>query len=357
MEFNLALNTIIYITIFIVPGILFRSFFYRNEFSKEFYFGNLFERFIWTLFFSVLMLLACYGFFFVILEYFDYDLIPEVSYDTIKDIHSSLHNKKEDVSLPSKETFKTQAPDILFLVATLYGISIFLGVVSHQVAIWSNFNFYNYWHSLMKGKQEKAEPNMVYDRTIADVLTNVQGENVLYRGEIKRHYLSKNDTNLETIVLQEVYKKTSKNKFERIPGHNFCIHKDNIQNMNLSYVFVRKKWIFRGYQNIINVCYLISTFALLASLYIYDSDLVFLNNWAKKIFFFLSGFIILTFFFGSLSRKEIPNKNSYTPLSLIAGLMVWIYLNKSFWWYVLFFILVILLRSLFYTGETKQNKS
>lgn len=206
MEFNLALNTVIYITIFIVPGILFRSFFYRNEFSKEFYFGNLFERFIWTLFFSVLMLLACYGFFFVVFEYFGYDLIPEVSYDTIKDIHSSLHNK-EDITLPSEKKFKTQAPNILTLVATLYGISIVLGIVSHQVAIWSNFNFYNYWHSLMKGKQEKAEPNMVYDRTIADVLTNIQGENVLYRGEIKKYYLSKNDTNLETIVLQGVQKK------------------------------------------------------------------------------------------------------------------------------------------------------
>ena len=43
MEINLALNTIIYIMIFIVPGILFRNYFYSREYSKEFYFGNLFE--------------------------------------------------------------------------------------------------------------------------------------------------------------------------------------------------------------------------------------------------------------------------------------------------------------------------
>lgn len=128
--------------------------------------------------------------------------------------------------------------------------------------------------------------------------------------------------------------------------------------MNLSYIFVSKKLIFFGYQKIINILYIISTLTLLASLYVYDSDLFFLNNWAKKIFFFLSGFTILTFVFGSLSRKEMPNKSAYTPFSLIAGLMVWIYLNKSFWWYVLFFILVILLSTWFYDDKTnKQNKS
>ena len=44
MEFNIALNTIVYLMVFIFPGMIFRKFYYIREYSKEFDKGNLFER-------------------------------------------------------------------------------------------------------------------------------------------------------------------------------------------------------------------------------------------------------------------------------------------------------------------------
>lgn len=89
--------------IFIVPGFLFRSFFYRNEFYKEFYFGNLFERFIWTIFFSLLMLTHCY-FTIKLFLWWGIDVIPEISYDTIREIQNSIH-EQSDIILPDRDTF------------------------------------------------------------------------------------------------------------------------------------------------------------------------------------------------------------------------------------------------------------
>lgn len=161
MEINLALNTIIYIMIFIVPGILFRNYFYSGEYSKEFYFGNLFERFVWTLFFSVLMLITCY-FFIYLFSWSGVNLISEISYDTIKEIYENLHNVQSDITFPDKKTFDEKSGDFFIIIFILYTISGLLGFICNKLATILNFNFYNYWHALFRGKLNKAPKGFKY---------------------------------------------------------------------------------------------------------------------------------------------------------------------------------------------------
>jgi membrane protein len=330
MEFNLALNTVIYIMIFIVPGFLFRSFFYRNEFAKEFYFGNLFERFIWTLFFSVLMLIACY-LLITLLTWLGIDPIPQISYETIKDIHNSIH-QETDVNLPDKNTIETKGFSFLMLCMFLYLTPIFLGLICHRIAVSFNYNFYNYWYALLNGKKDTPPEGFKYDHTLAYILTR---ENVLYQGEYKHHHLSKSDNDLETVILKEVRKKESGKAFKAIPGHNFCVHKDDILNINLTYIYEEYKSQWKGVLaktlKIIGVLiYILLTFAFIYVLY--SNQLPSLNTFVKKLIFFITIVIVSVPIADALFTFSIPKKDSI-PSFLFFG---WI----AFWTYQGFSILV-----------------
>lgn len=308
MEFNLALNTIIYIMIFIVPGFLFRSFFYRNEFAKEFYFGNLFERFIWTLFFSVLMLFVC----FLLISFFLWcgiDLIPQISYETIREIHNSIH-QQSDITLPDKATFFTKSGSFFTLISILWGLSILLGFILHNIAVAFNYNFYNYWYALLKGKKNPIPKNFKYSYTQVDILTH---NNALYQGMYKKYYLSKSDNDLETIFLEKVRKKEKGSYFKAIPGHNFCIHKDDIVNINLSYIYTEYKSHWKSFVakilKIVGVLLYISLIFLFIYM-LYTNQIPALNTFAKKIFFFLTIFSLSTFFANAALTFKLPAKEN-----------------------------------------------
>ena len=305
MEFNLALNTVIYIMIFIVPGFLFRSFFYRNEFAKEFYFGNLFERFIWTLFFSVLMLFVC----FLLISFFLWcgiDLIPQISYETIREIHYNIH-QQSDIILPDKATFFTKSGSFFTFITILWGQSILLGYILHNIAVIFNYNFYNYWYALLRGKKNPIPKNFKYSYTQVDILTH---NNALYQGMYKKHYLSKSDNDLETIFLEKVRKKEKGGSFKAIPGHNFCVHKGDINNINLSYIYIKKdekqRKLVRYFIGII--IYLIIFLAFF--LVIYTNQITALKTFRQKIIFFFSIFSILSILANTLLSFKKPTKES-----------------------------------------------
>ncbi|WP_123873951.1 hypothetical protein [Capnocytophaga canimorsus] len=356
MEFNIALNTVVYIMIFIFPGILFRKFFYIGEFSKEFYFGNLFERLMWTLFFSTLMLLCSFILYTSISNLFNWKLLSAISYEKISKIIEFLHSEK--IQLPDEETFKKDYPDFFILLSAIYLMSALLGVATHYLAKLMNYNFYNYWHFLIKGKKHRNDlKNVKYSRTTADVLTDIQGDIVIYSGTIKDYHLTKNDTNLETIVLCDVTKKNGNR--DVIPGHNFCIHKDNILNINLSYVYIETKqkqiW-FKLFQNIISVVYIASLIVLLVAMYVNEDKFSFLNNWGKKITFFITVALLLSFVFEYIKQWRLPEKESIPVFLILLSIGTWLYLNAGFWLLFCLIFVAILITSLFNLTKKKLSK-
>lgn len=320
MEFNLALKTVIYIMIFIVPGFLFRSFFYRNEFYKEFYFGNLFERFIWTIFFSLLMLTHCY-FTIKLFLWWGIDVIPEISYDTIREIQNSIH-EQSDIILPDRDTFFNKSSSFFILMSILWGQSILLGFVAHNIAVAFNYNFYNYWYALLNGKKDAPPEGFKYDHTLAYILTR---ENVLYQGEYKHHHLSKSNNDLETVILKKVRKKEKGSYFKAIPGDNFCIHKDDIVNINLSYIYEEYKNFVAKILKIVGALLYISlTFLFIYMLY--TNQIPELNTFPKKIFFFLTIFSISAFFANAALTFKLPTKENI----ILIILFIWIAFSVYF---------------------------
>lgn len=344
MEINLALNTIIYIMIFIVPGILFRNYFYSGEYSKEFYFGNLFERFVWTLFFSVLMLITCY-FFIYLFSWSGVNLISEISYDTIKKIYENLHNVQSDITFPDKKTFDEKSGDFFIIIFILYTISGLLGFICNKLATILNFNFYNYWHALFRGKLNKAPKGFKYIYTDIDILTT---DHIIYTGKIKNYHLSKNDTNIETIVIENTSKKEIGKYSPEYPfgksieGHNFCIHKDQIQNMNLSYIYEKRIGLLGKLINRIGILLYVALLPFV--FYIFFSEIPFLGDLLRKLFFISAIFMVVTPIADAMiDNTKIP-KDSIPVFITFGWLAVWLYLQKS----ILLYIIVLLISLIIY---------
>lgn len=358
MEFNLALNTVIYIMIFIVPGFLFRSFFYRNEFDKEFYFGNLFERFIWTLSFSVLMLFVCY-ISISFLVWSGIDPIPQISYETIREIHNSIH-QETDVSLPNKEIIEAKGFSLLILCLFLYILPILLGLICHRIAVSYNYNFYNYWYALLNGKKDTPPEGFKYDHTLAYILTR---ENVLYQGEYKHHHLSKSDNDLETVILKQVRKKESGKDFKAIPGHNFCIHKDDILNINLTYIYeeYKSQWksVLAKTLKIIGILLYISL--IFVFIYIlYSNQLSSLDTFVKKLIFFITIVIVSVPIADALLTFSLPKKDSIPSFLIFGWIALWTYQGVSILMGILVLLALIIayvmvMKHLFKKEENSEN--
>ena len=344
MEITLALNTIIYIMIFIVPGVLFRTSFYSGEYSKEVYFGNLFERFVWTLFFSVLMLITCY-FFIYVFSWSGVNLISEISYDTIKEIYENLHNVQSDITFPDKKTFDQKSGDFFIIIFILYTISGLLGFICNKLATIFNFKFYNYWHALFRGRLNKAPKGFKYIYTDIDILTT---DHIIYTGKIKNYHLSKNDTNIETIVIENTSKKEIGKYSPEYPfgksieGHNFCIHKDQIQNMNLSYIYEKRIGLLGKLINRIGILLYVALLPFV--FYIFFSEIPFLDSLLRKLFFISAIFMVVTPIADAMiDNTKIP-KDSIPVFITFGWLAVWLYLQKS----ILLYIIVLLIRLIIY---------
>ena len=328
MEFNLALNTIMYIMVFIVPGFLFRRFFYSNQFSNEFFFGNLFERFIWTLMFSFLMLFSYY-ILTTLFSFFNPDLV--ITYEMLKEMHSGI--QQLDKILPEKEVLYT----FLTLITFIWSLSVLLGFISHKIAVVLNYSFYNYWEALLTGKKIIKPNDFKYLYTQVDILTH---NNVLYQGIFKKYFLAKNSNELETIFLDRVRKREKEGYFKDIPGHNFCFHKSDIENINLTYVYMEKNEILSRYfvKFILIIIYLLVFFG--STYFVYTNQTA-LDTLTKKIIFVFCGFVFFSVLANIIYSRKKPSYESFIFLISLFWIGISVYFNIDMLWVLLVSSLII----------------
>lgn len=346
MEFNIALNTIVYIMIFIFPGIIFRKFYYIREYSKEFDKGNLFERFVWTIFSSVMMLcIAFLGYNFII-NTWQKELLPHISYSTIQKIHQEI----SDNSLPNdiaKETYI----DFAYLMFGIYLLSAMIGFVCYLLAKYpllrriGLFKKINYWEDLARGLYHKNDNDkLMYAYTLVDVLIDTGGESRLYSGQLENYYISHNDNHLQTITLSNAkrYKKCDEGKVEikDIPGDHFIIEKERILNLNFTYIFQKKDkspW-YRSIYTAINLLCILSFISLIISLF-FSSINIYISTILRKFVFVVCGSVLIIA--GNNILKKIISEQfsmlKWTHLWIVimfSGPYLWIF-NYFEWYWVL----------------------
>ncbi|MCJ8498607.1 hypothetical protein MVI27_10080 [Chryseobacterium salipaludis] len=368
-DLNIALNTILYVMIFIFPGFLFRKFLFRKEYSKEFERGNLFERTVLTVLASVLML-ALSGLIFWSLEnVFSLRLLENLTYNKISQNFTQLSNNK--IPDYDKELFA----DIILLTSCVYLISIFFGYLFYRFTktslfrVLGIFKYENYWEGLITGQySSNTDDTLTYSYTVADVLIDGGENTILYSGKVDGYFTSSENFMLQTIVLSDVKKyvrsKTSDETIVRdIPGDNMVLERDRILNLNLSYIYKKKESTVRAksFSVIINTLSVIAIVLTFSTLFIDERP--YLSTWLRKVIFVFFGWtliVLLNELFKNLLSGQFSRVRKENILFIIVACLpyLWIF-NILKWWIVivLMFGLMVLFSLIFAEYKTSQQQS
>lgn len=346
MEFNIALNTIVYLMVFIFPGMIFRKFYYIREYSKEFDKGNLFERFIFTLFTSVIMLVLSYLIYTVLVDFLGQDHVPYISYETIRGIHEQISTNQlpNEISPDTYQNFSYLMLSI-YIMSGVFGIIWYFITKSSLFKKSGCFKKINYWEDLFKGFNYKnIDDSLTHVYTFVDVLIDTGEGNKLYSGKLENYYLNHDNNQLQTIVLSSVnkYKKNEKN-VERIqiPGHNFLVERDKILNVNFTYIFEKKSKFIVYIYWAINILSVVTFIFSILSLF-YSINEVYTSTFLRKgIFILCAGILILLIqkLFKFLISRQWSKFELVHLYMIILFTVPFLWIYNFFSWYIVLFIL------------------
>ena len=368
MNINIALSTVFYIMVFIFPGIIFRKFYFCGSFTRQFSQGNIFERFILTLFFSIISISLSVG----VILFFRYILeirfLNSISYKTVINILNNIKSEK----IPDE--FKTNTFDFLVLASLIYAISAFLGALLHSLVvifkldiIFPVFRFNHPWHYIVTGKTMEKIKDKKYLYTNVDVLINDGYKNTMFSGVLYDILLEKGTNKVESILVKDCYKyhfpEENSKEYEKklIPGSVMCFSRENIVNFNLTHVIRDKDY------RTIKMVFQLSSLFIFFFLVIYsilspwmDSEYLFFDlkiyGILKKITFTISSIFILSILYGNISEyffkeKATISKEEETDiwaetiffLCMFISVFLWS-IGMYKWWhtFIVFFIFCLL---------------
>lgn len=248
---NIALSTIV-LFFLLIPGILFRRFYYSEEFSREYFKSTFFEVFISTIIPSLI---------FQLIWFFVARLIGQ---------HIDLNILSDLVSAkPLEETFSNVQNNSLKILGYNLSLFLFSGISGYywKQIIRNNkwdrrfkiFRYQNSWHYILKGEffdfpraEIALETDEVEDIELVfiDAIVQIGGESYLYDG-ILVDYELRSDGGLETISLKNAQrrklsddstidedgaKSDNSDKYYPIIGHILLIKYAELKNLNFAYL-------------------------------------------------------------------------------------------------------------------------
>lgn len=240
---NLALSTII-LFVLLLPGIVFRKFYYSEEFSREYFKSSVFEVFISALLPSI-FLHICW---FYLVRIFNYN----VDFTILGDLISSNPNTS------SFENIQENHFNIFLYNFTMLISSGALGLFSKRLIRFfkldreiKQFRFKNVWHYILKGEFfdfPRAAFNLENDKledievVYVDALVDTSKGPIIYDGILVDYELS-DEGGLESITLKQVQRRwlhdegqlETSDKYYVIPGHILILKYSEILNLNFSY--------------------------------------------------------------------------------------------------------------------------
>ena len=365
MNIDIALNTIFYIAIFIFPGIIFRKFYFRGNFTHQFSQGNLFERFIMTIFFSLVSILLSIGII-LFFRYLGVDFLGAISYDTIIKTFNDI--KKNEIP----QDFRSNAFHFLTLMSLIYIISLLMGAILHSFVIklgldirYPIFRFNHPWYYITNGKTIKEISSQKYLYTNIDILINDGYKKVMFSGVLLDILQNPLNNNIEHILVKNCYKYNFKDKdnstqYDKkyISGNVMCFSKDNIINFNLTHITRDKNYKVLKYYILFIITLIF--FGVLVFVCIFPwMENVFSNSFEikgifKKIVFTFSSIVISSLIYGVIysylyDEKRNKNKEKKTNgilyfITFIAALL-WSIGIVTKWYYIpiVNFILIVVL--------------
>jgi len=387
MNINIAFNTIIYIMVFLFPGILFRRAFFSGKFNKHFDSGNNIERLLWNILFSTICLYLFCGFV-TFIDYFTDNKLTEIfSIDSQEILNNFVlvYENKFPLILNNSESLS----NVFYALASLYFFSAIIGFFIHKIIFifgfekrFSIFKFQNNWDYLTNSNRQNNINHKLGDihYTKVDIKTH---DNELFTGKLHEIIFDK-DGKIEAVAIQEAYKfyrlnKDSENEkiqeiknsisadnahilehFEtsseyiyrkRIKGNIFTVFNEKIQNISITYIKISH--FFEKFQKFLK--YTVSVLILLMTLFsisygIWDFHIIDFSTIYKRIgfciitplaFCFLILMIISVFDF-----DKFKNDNKAFWIELKDGIVFFIYFLLPYLYifdYIQFYKLILIL--------------
>lgn len=300
MNLNIGLSSIFYIMVFIFPGVLFRKFYFLDNSKNHYAQGNLFERFILAITFSIISIILSIGIILFFRKIVGIDFLSSVSLDTVRNTFE--HIKKNEIP----RDIKKNAIGFFILISLIYAISSFLGFALRHLVVklrldisisWLRYN--HIWNYVSEGKIIDDIKNNKHLYTNIDLLINDGYKKVMYSGVLLDIFVDK-DEKIDYILVEKCFKykfhdkkkiegteeiKGNKEKpsYEKqyIKGNLMCFKKENIINFNLEHITREKDYkIFK------NIVIWILTILFLAGLLF-----VVISPWIKEMFFEINGIL------------------------------------------------------------------
>jgi hypothetical protein len=320
MNINIAFNTIIYIMIFLFPGLIFRRAFFSGKFSNNFNSGNAFERLIWNILFSIISIYV----FYILFKYLDVSNHKIFSYklqkDQIFETFKYLYENKFPVLFLSEDFIKISLSWLFFI----YFFSGLIGFVINKIIIiigleksFSVLKFQNNWEYLINsnGKNNSSHNFLHLYYTKVDVKTKNQE---LFTGKLHEIIYDK-DNKIEAITIEDAYKfykcsliddkekieyiKSSINKDDpyiiehqqtnseyiyrkKIKGNLFSIFINDIENISMSYIKIAN--FYQNLQINLKKLFTISFVLIIAfcfSYIIWDFNVFLFDSFKRRVVF------------------------------------------------------------------------
>lgn len=319
MDAGITIFTIAYVIILIVPGIIFKRFYFQGAFSKQFNLGLFADRIITSLFCGILV---------QIISLLTFSRIVNITYlDFKKRIFESFRELQRN-SLPdlnSEQILYTFYYAIYSVVLAaclgylLYKIIRSLKLDLHIPA----FRFANHWHYYFKGEILKTQDFKIANRgkvisTEVDLmLKDNDGKSNLFSGLLTQYTInSKNE--LQTIYLTGAtrYSQTA-NAVKIIPGDIFIVPYETVQNLNIRYNFLQQQPKEITKRLVLVIC------AFLLSAVLYAPWASNLTLWLKIITTVLMFLTWLSF--TTLAMSFFPSSNGVRALTKNARITLFVF--------------------------------
>lgn len=259
MDAGVTIFSIAYIVILIVPGIIFKRFYFQGAFSKQFNSGLFADRIITSLFWGILV---------QIISLLSYSRIINIKYSEFKTRALVLYKDVLGNNLPNLSL--SQLVNILLYsmysvcLAAALGLFFYKLVRALKLDLRSPaFRFLNHWHYYFRGEilQTKEFNGNSIGKVIStevDVMTkDDDGKSNLFSGLLTQYTLNQKHE-LEALYLTGCTRfSQSLGATKVIPGDIFIIPYATVQNLNIRYNFQIKqkkewfKYIVMGFSGLV----------------------------------------------------------------------------------------------------------
>lgn len=239
MDSGLTLFGFAYVIILIVPGIIFKRFFFQGAFSGQFNSGLFADRIITSLFWGILV---------QIISVLTFSRIINISYPEWQKLIQTLYQNLANNKLP--EIPAGELLSVLFYAIYSVTLAATLGFITYKLIRWFSldlkipaFRFLNQWHYYFRGEILRTPEFKISNRgkvisTEVDLMLKTDdGKSNLFSGLLTQYTLNtKNE--LDTLYLTGTNRfSQSQNAVKNIPGDIFIVPFSTVQNLNIRYNF------------------------------------------------------------------------------------------------------------------------